>query len=118
MRSCEKNDSGNEVIDYSKVFQNLANITLIIQNTHIFHKKLVCRKLVLGRPSCLETFSTTLYNVCSVHRGMFSTSGRYHDHTSGDIMSISGGYSTLGDIMSTSEMFSTSEFSIEIRRLL
>ena len=38
---------------------------------------------------------TTLYNVCSVHRGMFSTSG--------DIMS------TSGDIMSTSGVFSTSE---------
>ena len=36
----------------------------------------------------------TLYNVCSVHRGMFSTSGVFS--TLGDTMS------TLGDIMSTS----------------
>ena len=36
----------------------------------------------------------TLYNVCSVHWGMFSTLGVFS--TSGDIMSMSG------DIMSTS----------------
>ena len=39
--------------------------------------------------------SSTLYNVCSVHQGMFSTSG--------DIMSTSGDtMSTSVDIMSTS----------------
>ena len=63
---------------------------------------------------------TTLYNVCSVHRGMFSTLGGYHEYIGGipwvhrgDIMSTSGGYyeyiggcsvhwratlSTLGDV--------------------
>ena len=42
---------------------------------------------------------TTLYNVCSVHRGMFSTSGGYHEYIGGipwvhrgDTMSTSGGY--------------------------
>ena len=39
----------------------------------------------------------TLYNVCSVHRGMFSTSGVFSTSgdtmsTSGDTMSTSGGY--------------------------
>ena len=33
---------------------------------------------------------TTLYNVCSVHRGMFSTSGRSLHR--GDTRSTSGGY--------------------------
>ena len=76
----------------------------------------------------------TLYNVCSVHRGMFNTSGdvqyiggcsihRKVFSTSGDIISTSGGYheyiggcsvhrgvfSTSGDIMSTSgDIMSTS----------
>ena len=54
-----------------------------------------------------ENFIITLYNVCSVHRGMFSTLGgaQYIGWCSvhrGDIMS------TLGDIMSTLGMFSTS----------
>ena len=36
--------------------------------------------------------------MCSVHRGVFSTSGGYHEYIGGgDIMSTSG-----GDIMSTS----------------
>ena len=43
----------------------------------------------------------TLYNVCSVHRGMFSTSGDTMS-TSGDITSTSGGVQYRGDIMSTS----------------
>ena len=40
----------------------------------------------------------TLYNVCSVHRGMFSTSGGvqyiggYHEYIGGDTMSTSGEY--------------------------
>ena len=40
----------------------------------------------------------TLYNVCSGHRGMFSTLGDTMS-TSGDIMSTLGVFSTLGDIM-------------------
>ena len=40
----------------------------------------------------------TLYNVCSVHWRMFSTSGDTMS-TSGDIMSTLGVFSTLGDIM-------------------
>ena len=44
-----------------------------------------------------KTLITTLYNVCSVHRGMFSTSGVFS--TSGDIMSTSGDFSTSGGIM-------------------
>ena len=49
--------------------------------------------------------SLTLYNVCSVHRGMFSTSGGvqyiggyheyiggYHEYIGGDTMSTSEGY--------------------------
>ena len=36
---------------------------------------------------------TTMYNLCLVHRGMFSTSGGYLImSTSGDTMSTSGGY--------------------------
>ena len=43
----------------------------------------------------------TLYNVCSVHRGMFSTSGVFS--TSGDSMSTLGDIMSIsGDIMSTS----------------
>ena len=38
-----------------------------------------------------ERLVITLYNVCSVHRGMFSTSGDIMS-TLGDIMSTSGGY--------------------------
>ena len=41
-----------------------------------------------------ESYKSTLYNVCSVHRGVFSTLGGIMS-TLGDIMS------TLGDIMST-----------------
>ena len=45
---------------------------------------------------------TTLYNVCSVHLGMFSTSGGVQ--YIGDTMSTSGDImSTSGDIMSTSK---------------
>ena len=40
----------------------------------------------------------TLYNVCSVHRGMFSTSGDIMS-TLGDIMSTSGDVQYIGDIM-------------------
>ena len=44
----------------------------------------------------------TLYNVCSVHRGAFSTWGHTMS-TLGDIMNTSGDtMSTSGDIMSTS----------------
>ena len=44
----------------------------------------------------------TLCNVCSVHRGMFSTSGGCSVHR-GDTMSTSGDIlSTSGDILSTS----------------
>ena len=44
----------------------------------------------------------TLYNVCSVHLGVFGTSGDIMS-TSGDIMSTSGDImSTSGDVMSTS----------------
>ena len=35
----------------------------------------------------------TKYNVCSVHRGVFSTSGGYHGYIGGDIMSTLGGIS-------------------------
>ena len=38
----------------------------------------------------LQSNKITLYNVCSVHRGMFSTLGVFS--TSGDIMSTLGGY--------------------------
>ena len=84
---------------------------------------------------------------CSVHRGVFSTSGGYHEYIGGiswvhrgDIMYIGGiSWVHLGDTMSTSGdvqyiggyheyiggiswvhrgMFSTSEFSIEIERIL
>ena len=57
---------------------------------------------------------TTLYNVCSVHRGMFSTSvhrgdtmstsGGYHEYIGGcsvhrrDTMSTSGGVQYIGGI--------------------
>ena len=34
---------------------------------------------------------TTLYDVCSVRRGMFSTSGGYHDYIGGGVQYI-GGY--------------------------
>ena len=44
---------------------------------------------------------TTLY-VCSVHRGMFSTSGGYHEHIGGIP------WAHRGDTMSTSGVFSTS----------
>ena len=37
--------------------------------------------------------------MCSVHRGMFSTSGEYHEYIVGDTMSTSG---VGGDIFSTS----------------
>ena len=54
---------------------------------------------VLYQPVCLQMVDrlTTLYNVCSVHRGMFITSGdvQYIEGCSvhqGDIMSTSGGY--------------------------
>ena len=43
----------------------------------------------------IDLIIITLYTVCSVHRGMFSTAGGYHEYI-GDIMS------TSGDIMSTS----------------
>ena len=38
---------------------------------------------------------------CSVHRGVFSTSGEYHEYIR-DIMSTLGVFSTLTDTMSTS----------------
>ena len=49
----------------------------------------------------------TLYNVCSVHRGMLSTLVRVQYigrtmSTLGDIISTSGVFSTLGDIMISS----------------
>ena len=59
--------------------------------------------IVLFKDSSSHTV-ITLYNVCSVHRGMFSTSGDVQYiggcsvhrgdimSTSGDIMSTSGGY--------------------------
>ena len=46
----------------------------------------------------------TLYNVCSVHQGMFSTSGGYHEYIGGGYHEYIGG----GDIMSTSGIFRTS----------
>ena len=39
--------------------------------------------------------SSTLYNVCAVPWGVFSTVGGYHEYRGGDIMS------TVGDILST-----------------
>ena len=54
-------------------------------------------KAVIRRIFC-QRIVITLYNVCSVHRGMFSTSGvfstsgGYHEYIGGDIMSTSGGY--------------------------
>ena len=65
--------------------------------------------------------TATLHNVCAVHRGMFSTSGGYHEYSGGyheytggcsvhrgDIMSTPGAYhDECGDIMSTPGMFST-----------
>ena len=75
----------------------------------------------------------SVHRGCSVHwEGVFSTSGWYHEYIGGcsvhrrDTMSTSGGYHEYigrcsvhrGDIMSTSGMFSTSEFSIEIERIL
>ena len=53
-------------------------------------------------PICKKPGMFTLYNVCSVHRGVFSTLGDIMS-TLGDIMSTLGDImSTLGDIMSTS----------------
>ena len=51
----------------------------------------------MGKKQNSFLFRTTLYNVCSVHRGMFSTSGgvQYIGGCSvhrGDTMSTSGGY--------------------------
>ena len=50
-----------------------------------------------NKTNTYQWFRTTLYNVCSVHQGMFSTSGdvQYIGGCSvhrGDTMSISGGY--------------------------
>ena len=66
----------------------------------------------------ISIFAKVLYNVCSVHRGVFSTLGGYHDecggyleyfggcsvhrrdtmNTSGDIMSISVDVQYIGGI--------------------
>ena len=43
-----------------------------------------------SRKKSIITLNLTLYNVCSVHRGMFSTSGGFS--TLEGIMSTSGGY--------------------------
>ena len=48
--------------------------------------------------------TNTLYNVCSVHRGMWYIGGC---GTSGDVVHRGDTMSTSEDIMSTSEMFST-----------
>ena len=56
----------------------------------------------------LTTPRTTLYNVCSVHRGMFSTSGGVQ-YIGGCSVHRGDAMSTSGDIMSTSGVFSTSE---------
>ena len=39
-----------------------------------------------------NSLEITLYNVCSVHRGMFSTSGGYHEY-------IGGYYEYIGGIL-------------------
>ena len=44
--------------------------------------------------------------------------GGYHEHIGGCSVHWRDTMSTSGDIMSTSGMFSTSEFSIEIERIL
>ena len=51
----------------------------------------------------------TLYNVCSVHRGVFSTSGGYHEYIGGCSVHRGDIMMNVGDTMSTSGMFSTSE---------
>ena len=59
-------------------------------------------KLCAARAREWSTCKDTLYNVCSVHRGMFSTSGGCSVHR-GDTMSTSGiSRVHWGDIMSTS----------------
>ena len=57
----------------------------------------------------------TLYNVCSVHQGMLSTSEGYHKYIRECSMHRGDTMSTLGDIMSTRGMFSTLGFSIYIK---
>ena len=51
----------------------------------------------------------TLYNVCSVHPGVFSTSGGYHEYIRGYHEYIGGCSVHRRDTMSTSGVFSTSE---------
>ena len=57
---------------------------------------------------------------CSVHRGMFSTSGGYHEYIWGyhEYMYIGGYNEYIGGCSVHWGMFSTSAFSIEIERFL
>ena len=73
---------------------------------------------LLTFPAHCVSHKITLYNVCLVHRGMFSTSGGYHEYIGGipwvhrgDTMSTSGGYHEyIGGISWVHQgVFSTSE---------
>ena len=56
---------------------------------------------------------------CSVHRrDTMSTSGGYHEYIGGCSVHRGDIMIHVGDTMSTSGVFSTSEFSIEIERIL
>ena len=51
----------------------------------------------LGQITIYQYISmNTLYNVCSVHRRTFSTSGGHHEYIEGDFMSRSGDVQYIG----------------------
>ena len=81
------------VIGYQLLFTNI----LVIALSHATLPSVVTpfSKLMMMCLTC-----TTLYNVCSVRRGMFSTSGGYHDYIGGGGCSVQQGdiISTLGDV--------------------
>ena len=88
-------------------------------------------RLILTLSVCLLVFSPCMMWVqcigkCAVHQGRFHTSRGYHDEYIGGYHEYIGRcsvhqgdtMSTSGDIMSTSEVFGTLGFSIEIKNLL
>ena len=82
---------------YSKILEKLMYKRLheVLDKMDAFYSLQFCFR----KKHSTNHASIILYNVCSLHQGMFSTLGMF---------STSGVFSTSGDTMSTSRVFSTS----------
>ena len=87
---CDRSVSVNIITHTFVGLKCLTETKIQILCDHVDHTRFHIVEMGCQMVQFLSAHIVTLYNVCSVHRGMFSTSGVFS--TSGDTMSTLEGY--------------------------